>query len=307
MTNKELHGLLVEAAEILTNETAENDNLILTEAAGKSEGKELVKDIKDAIDKKDEKKLRTSLSKFKKWFMTPDPEGNHHKLRDALAVIYALLSGVAAGASFYATFTSATNVITIKTLTGGISIKWIILLVASFSSLLLTFKSIKLVGDEADKVQAETIDEFIKKYEKKVEELKKALENFEEDKTKKEYKALAKSYKEAVQWLNWFKERKEQILKSQNVKETKQELKDAKKSKDKQKIAEAKAKYKAAKSLVESALEILNSNESLNEAVGVKERATDKVVKVFKTNKEASDWIIANGGREVYQLTNRLK
>ena len=45
----------------------------------------------------------------------------------------------------------------------------------------------------------------------------------------------------------------------------------------------------------------------LNESVGVKEKATDKVVKVFNTNKEAADWIANNGGNDMYQLTNRLK
>ena len=45
----------------------------------------------------------------------------------------------------------------------------------------------------------------------------------------------------------------------------------------------------------------------LNESVGVKDKSTDKVVKVFNTNKEATDWIINNGGTEKYQLTNKLK
>lgn len=45
----------------------------------------------------------------------------------------------------------------------------------------------------------------------------------------------------------------------------------------------------------------------LNESVGVKDKSTDKVVKVFNSNKEAAEWIANNGGNDVYQLTNRLK
>ena len=85
MSNKELYDLLVEAADILSNEVVEDD-FVLTEAAGDSEGDKLVKDIKDAIDKQDEKKLRSSLAKFKKWFLTADPDGNRQKLRLALVV-----------------------------------------------------------------------------------------------------------------------------------------------------------------------------------------------------------------------------
>ena len=302
MNNTELYNLLTEAAEVLSR-NVDNDDCVLTEAAkDTTEGKKLVNDVKDAIEKKDEKKLRKSLSEFKKWFMTPDPEGKHHKLRDALVIIYALLAAVAGGATFYGTATSAINLAY-----GENKLKWTLLLVASFSSLLVTFKGIDVINKEADKVQAESIDEFIKKYEKKVDELKKSLEKFEGDKTSKEYKAIAKSYKEAVLWLDWFKGRKDQITKAKNINDTKQDLKDAKKSKDKQKIAEAKAKYKAAKSLIESALEILGEQESLTESVGVKEKATDKIVKVFKNNAEAADWIANNGGNDMYQLTNRLK
>lgn len=307
MTNVELHNLLTEAADLLSVET---DDIILTEAAGKkSEGKKLVDDVKDAIDKKDEKKLRSAIAKFKEWFLSPDPEGKHNKLRDALAVIYVLLSTISICASSCLTVTSATGLIAGKAIDGVVSLKYLLTLIASLSSFILIVKGVNAVGDEANKIQAESIDEFIKKYEKKVDELKKALENFEGDKTKKEYKALSKSYKEAVQWLDWFKGRKDNIVKTQNIKDTKQELKEAKKSKDKQKIAEAKAKYNAAKSLIESALEILadTDEEALNESVGVKDKSTDKVVKVFKTNEEATNWIINNGGNERYQLTNRLK
>ena len=42
----------------------------------------------------------------------------------------------------------------------------------------------------------------------------------------------------------------------------------------------------------------------LTEAVGVKDRSTDKIVKTFKTNEEAARWV---GGNDRYQLTNRLK
>ena len=45
----------------------------------------------------------------------------------------------------------------------------------------------------------------------------------------------------------------------------------------------------------------------LNESVGVKDKSTDKIVKVFKDNAEAFNWIASNGGNERYQLTNRLK
>ena len=45
----------------------------------------------------------------------------------------------------------------------------------------------------------------------------------------------------------------------------------------------------------------------LNESVGVKDRSTDKVVKVFKTNEDAMEWINNNGGNDRYQLTNKLK
>lgn len=258
MTNKELQGLLVEAADMLANETV--DDFVLNEAAGSSEGDKLVKDVKDAIDKQDEKKLREALTKFKKWFLTADPDGNHQKIRLALVVLYALISASVFVASSFAFMKSG-----IELVVGENKTKWILVLAASISSYLLALKGLNAVSAETDKVQSETIDEFINKYEKKVEELKKALEDFEGDKTKKEYKALAKSYREAVQWLDWFKQRKDQITKSTNIRETKQELKDAKKSKDKQKIAEAKAKYKAAKSLIESALEILGDEESLAE------------------------------------------
>ena len=45
----------------------------------------------------------------------------------------------------------------------------------------------------------------------------------------------------------------------------------------------------------------------LTEAVGVKDRSTDKIVKTFKTNEEAANWVNNNGGNDRYQLTNRLK
>ena len=300
MDNRELYDLLVEAADMLSNDVIEDD-FVLTEAAGNSEGKELVNDIKDAINKKDDKKLRTSLAKFKKWFLTADPDGKHEKLRLGLVVIYALLAGVASGASIFGVGISAAGL-----LTGNNKVKWLLLLIASFTSFTLVFKSMKFVGDETDKVQGESIDEFIKKYEKKVKELKKTLDKYDANTSVKEYKATAKAYTEAVQWLDWFKSRKDQITKSNNIRESKQELKDAKKSKDREKIAKAKAKYKAAKSLMESALAILEE-ESLNESVGVKDKSTDEVIKVFKNNAEAANWIAENGGNDKYQLTNRLK
>lgn len=331
MDNVKLSGLLNEAAELLAADSIET----LTEVtASTDEGKKLVKEVEDAIKEKDEAKLKKAVAKFKTWFLLPEPEGGkHQKLRDALVIIYAVFVG------FTTTFTGAQMIasgIEASATKGAERTKFLIIAVACFISLITLIKLNKKVSDDADEIQGPYMDAYIKKFDDKVKDLKKQLEDYEGDKTSKEYKSIAKAYSEAMVWLDWCKQRKLTIEtnskiknakndikeakkensenvkkyrdeKKANAKAAKEELKEAKKSKDKQEIAEKKVKYKAAKSLVESALEILNSNESLNEAVGVKEKATDKVVKVFKTNKEALEWIIANGGNEVYQLTNRLK
>lgn len=330
MNNKELSILLTEAADLLFNDTEDNDS-VLTEAIKSSdgktysfvdatdfieqlkkeaaetsndEGKKLVNDVKDAIKDEDEKKLRKALSNFKKWYYTADPEGKHQKIRTGLIILQTLFEVVVSyGSKLLGTLSTVGLVFATKK---SSKIVWITTLVASLGSCLLLTKAKMKDAEITNEVQSETIDEFINKYEKKVNDLKKSLDNYKGDKTGDMYKSIAKSYKDASQWLDWFKSRKDQITKTKNVKDTKQDLKDAKKSKDKQKIAEAKAKYKIAKSLVESALDILGY-EDLNESVGVADKSTGKVVKVFKTNKEASDWIYNNGGNDAYQLTNRLK
>lgn len=249
MDNVKLSGLLNEAAELLADETE-----ILTEAAKSDEGKKLVDDIKDAVKEKDESKLKKAIAKFKLWYTMPDPDGKGEKIRTLLTVIHVLLAAFIVPGTF--------AISTAGAIVNDNKVKYIITAVAS----LIAFIGLAKAIDSMEKVTEEYIDEYLDKFDKKVKELKKHLEDYEGDKTSKEYKAIAKAYKYAVEYYDFLKQRKDEIVKNQNLKTAKEELKEAKKSKDKQEIAEKKAKYKAAKSLVESALEILSeSSESLHE------------------------------------------
>ena len=239
--SKDVLILLNEAAGLLYDNGYDGD--VLTEAAADDKVKKIVSDMRESAKNKDTNKFKKAMAEFKVWWNMPNPDGNKQKLRSFLWVIYELLmitiNAVSGGLLGYSLGSM---------LSGDVKIKYCITTLLSLSTIFIVFKKLYKDLDTLDEVQKEYLDEYIKKFNKKVSELKEILNKID-DKKSKEYKVAYKSYTDAVKWLEWFKVRKSQIKITDKVNKAKSDLKDAKNSKDKQRIAEAKANLKTTREL----------------------------------------------------------
>ena len=186
--------------------------------------KEIVNNVKEAIDEKDSGKLKKALADFKKWFFGGDPEAKWQGLKMALLLLYMMLGGFVGG---YAGGTIFGGIVGLS-ITKGKNKSFIFELAKGILLIFAVIKTSDSLVKQCNKEQAKYIDEYIKKAEDKLEKLEDELDNTEDTKSE-EYKTALKIYKTTQANLSWLKRRKVQIDNSTKLSSAKADIKDAKK------------------------------------------------------------------------------
>ena len=228
----------------------------LLEAVDKTgEAKVIGKEIKDAAKEKDKNKLIASIKKFKKWLLVPEAPGEERKpkLKSALLIFDLIFNITLAYVSGFLFGTNLGN-------TNGVSIGW---LIAEGIAIIGSISNLYAMGTAMDKEQDKAYTkEYIESYKKKIKKLQKQIDSYKGDKSSVEYKKIIQLRDKSQEFCDFMESHRKQLDKQQYIKDSKKDLKDAKKSKDADRIAKAKENYKFAKTLKEAA-ELLNDDASI--------------------------------------------
>lgn len=239
-TNEYVAGLLLEAIDIL-NESS--DEVVVQE-----EIKEKFDEISDDIKNSKFKEAKSKVIEFKKWYFGSKgvQRTSKPRLRSTLTIINLCaiaISEIITGFCIGTSLSGITRGLSMKNKV--VSSKDIKVLIISITALIAT-GVISVAEDKAyDKYTRPELDTTISFCEKKIKETEKSLKSMSSSDIG--YAGLKKALDSYKDTLAWAKFRKKQLEKTDNVTSARQNLKDAKKSKDKEMIKTAKNKLKRAK------------------------------------------------------------
>ena len=252
MTEMEINAL---RAKCLIN--ASNILGVMTEAASSGSDKpKAAKELEEAIKSRDAKTIGQKVDAYREWYNKIEPDKKHKYWLMTLKLIVSLVQ-----ISIYFVGVLSTAGASANLAVNGITKAEVVRLIVSLTACIGSLTSMSVGTSRWLKYNKENAEADAKHFEKEAEKIKKELDKIE-DKNSSVYKAMNKLYIRTVNCAASYKALATQNKIDKNVKDAKEALKVAKKSKDKGEIARAKNTLELAKGghLNESVEEVTSMN-----------------------------------------------